>query len=215
MKNHWSKVTNSRSNWDANEQKRGRKCFLWRATGNEVVAIWIRPSPSGREFYKKYPVLKCRMNMITWKVICFSALGFFDFWASVENFLLIDPRRDDTDVDNGFSKHEEDEEKIRRLFKLRRKPETPAEEKWTTLLKMVPKTSPKINVKDSSSTTSSLKDDSSAPSEIIPEIKISRVQTMENILKTDNGTKSKQQRKSSQSSEKEKTKGICLSAYVL
>lgn len=81
-------------------------------------------------------------------------------------------------------KHDEEEkQKIRKIFRTKNKTESASDKKWGTLLRMVPKPKEPVD-KESDSTTSSIKDDSSMKSENIPEIKISRVQTFENLLKT-------------------------------
>lgn len=93
-------------------------------------------------------------------------------------------RAEDTDVDNGILKHDEEEkQKIKKIFRSKNKTESTSEKKWGTLLRMVPKSQKEHIDKESTSTTSSLKDDSSMKSENIPEIKISRVHTLENFMK--------------------------------
>lgn len=98
--------------------------------------------------------------------------------------LFLDAKKaDDTDVDNGQLKHDEEEkQKIKKIFRSKNKTESTSERKWGNLLRIVPK-SQKENIvhKESTSTTSSVKDDSK--SETVPEIKISRVQTFEKLLK--------------------------------
>ncbi len=90
-------------------------------------------------------------------------------------------------------KHDDEElQKVKKVLRMKHKTESASEKKWGALLKMVPKATKEMKLKDNQM-KKSVNAESPSNSENIPEIKISRVQT--------SGSISSKQKKTSKSSE--------------